>query len=119
MTTPPDKHEIWVLSFEYPTLIEALGAYEESRDIIFSDDVDIDASVYRAYVEGTPQVIIIGFGLISPALRQRFGIACAFGTPASTPMEILAILIARHMGQRSLGAKVERRAWEPPRIDPL
>lgn len=111
--------KLWALSFGYPTLLDAGPAYETARDIIFGDNVDVDAAVYRAHVNGEPVVIIIGIGPITDELRDHLVRACHPWWPAAIPDEVFARLLCRHMEQRLLGAKVERRAGEPPRIDPL
>lgn len=119
MNDAPNEPKLWALSFGYPTLLDAGPAYETARDIIFSDDVDVDAAVYRAHVNGEPVVIIIGIGPIADELREHLIRACHPWWPATVPDEVFITLLHRHMEQRSLGAKVERRAGEPPRIDPL
>ncbi len=119
MNSAPNEPKLWALSFGYPTLLDAGPAYETARDIIFSDDVDVDAGVYRAQVNGEPVVIIIGIGEIAEELRDRLIRACHPWWPAAVPDDVFITLLLRHVEQRSLGAKVERRAGEPPRIDPL
>lgn len=119
MNSAPNEFKLWTLSFGYSSLADAGPAYEAARDIIFNADGDVDAGVYRARVNGACVVIIIGIGELTEELRNRFVRDCHPRWLAAIPGELFITLLLRHVEQRSLGARVERRAGEPPRIDPF
>jgi hypothetical protein len=99
----------WALSFHFDDWELAGKAYEMSRDVIFS--LDIDASAYRILLNARAHVVIVGLGLPTELLIERLQSACHRGEDSPLPDEVVLTLAIRHeQFATTPGTKVERRA---------
>ena len=98
----------WSLSFAYSDWNAAGLAYEQSRDLIFGDE--LDASAYRILLYGTAYVVIVGSGLPDKDEVERLNAICRDGESVDVPDEVVLTLAVRHEQFRTPnGTKFERR----------
>lgn len=98
----------WSLSFSFADWTLAGRAYEQSRDLIFGDD--LDASAYRILLNGKGYVVIVGSGLPHEHNVERLNGICQSGESTDVPDEVVLTLAIRHEQFRTPnGTKFERR----------
>jgi len=103
----------WVLTRRYRTVDAALQAYETTRDLIVSED--IDASVFRYTLSGESFLSVLGEEPLSRVATQMIDVAIQAGEHLEIPEVVLDHLRDRRRRFKQLRVDyLERRRGPGP-----